>query len=68
MLASYGVGGLLPGEQYKTLALFYVYFVLKMFKNIDFCIKTRQYLQNTLSPIHARYSISVLFFQSMNVI
>ena len=26
---------------YKTLVLFVIYFVLKMFKNIDFYIKTR---------------------------
>ena len=39
--ACYRVGGTLPGEHYETLELFVVYFVLKMFKNIDFYIKTR---------------------------
>ena len=33
------VGGMVPGEHYETLALFVVYFVLKMLKNIDFCVK-----------------------------
>ena len=28
-------------DHYETLALFVIYFVLKMFKNIDFYIKTR---------------------------
>ena len=37
----YRVRGMLPGEHYETLVLFVVYFVLKMFKNIDFYIKTR---------------------------
>ena len=37
----YRVGGMLPGEHYDTLVLFVVYFVLKMFKNIGFYIKTR---------------------------
>ena len=32
---------MLPGEHYETLVLFVVYFVLKMFKNIDFYIKAR---------------------------
>ena len=32
---------MLPGEHYVTLVLFVVYFVLKMFKNIGFYIKTR---------------------------
>ena len=32
---------MLPGEHYETLVLFVVYFVLKMFKNIDLYIKTR---------------------------
>ena len=32
---------MLPGEHDKTLVLFVVYFVLKMFKTIDFYIKTR---------------------------
>ena len=32
---------MLPGEQYDTLVLFVVYFVLKIFKNIGFFIKTR---------------------------
>ena len=32
---------MLPGEHYETLVLFVVYFVLKMFKNIDFHMKTR---------------------------
>ena len=32
---------MLSGEHYETLVLFVVYFVLKMFKNIDFYIKTR---------------------------
>ena len=32
---------MLPGEHYDTLVLFVVYFVLKMFKNIAFYIKTR---------------------------
>ena len=41
LFACYRVGGLLPGEHYETLVLFVVYFVLKMFKNIDFYIKTR---------------------------
>ena len=35
------VGGMRPGEHYETLVLFVVYLVLKMFKNIDFHIKTR---------------------------
>ena len=37
----YMVGGMLPGEHYDTLVLFVVYFVLKIFKNIGFYIKTR---------------------------
>ena len=57
MLASYGVGGLLPGEQYKTLVLFYVNFVLKMFKNIDFCIKTRQYIYKILCHLFTRGTV-----------
>ena len=32
---------MLPGEHYETLVLFDVYFILKMFKSIDFYIKTR---------------------------
>ena len=28
-------------DHYETLVLFVIYFVLKMFKNIDFYIKTR---------------------------
>ena len=32
---------MLPGGHYETIVLFVVYFVLKMFKNIDFYIKTR---------------------------
>ena len=39
MHVCYRVGGMLPGEHYETLVLFAVYFVLKMFKNIDFYIK-----------------------------
>ena len=35
------IGSMLPGEHYETLVLFVVYFVLKMFKNIDFCMKTK---------------------------
>ena len=46
--ACYRVGSLLPGEQYETLVLFNVYFVLKMFKNIDFYIKPRQYIYKIL--------------------
>ena len=39
MLAT-GLGGMLPGARhYETLELFVIYFVLKMFKNIDFYIK-----------------------------
>ena len=37
----YRVGGMLRGEHYESLVLFVVYFVLKMFKNIDFYIKAR---------------------------
>ena len=37
----YRVGGMLPGEHYETLVLFVVYFVIKMFKNIDVYINTR---------------------------
>ena len=33
------VGGMLTGEHYETL--FVVYFVFKMFKNIDFYIRAR---------------------------
>ena len=32
---------MLPGEHYETIVLFVVYFILKMFKNIDFYIKKR---------------------------
>ena len=32
---------MLPGKHYETLVLFVVYFVLKMFNNIDFYLKTR---------------------------
>ena len=32
---------MLPGEHYEIVVLFVVYFVIKMFKNIDFYIKTR---------------------------
>ena len=32
---------MLPGEHYETLVVSVVYFVLKMFKYIDFYIKTR---------------------------
>ena len=32
---------MLTGEDYETLVLIVVYFVLKMFQNIDFYIKTR---------------------------
>ena len=39
--ACYRVGVTLLGEHYETLILFVVYFVLKMFKNIGFYIKTR---------------------------
>ena len=35
------VGSMLPGEHYETLVLFVIHFVLKMFKDIDFCIKTK---------------------------
>ena len=28
-------------DLYETLVLFVIYFVLKMLKNIDFCIKTK---------------------------
>ena len=38
--ACHRVGGMLPGARhYETLVLFVIYFVLKMFKNIDFYIK-----------------------------
>ena len=37
----YRVGGMLSGEHYDTLVLYVVYFVLKIFKNIGFYIKTR---------------------------
>ena len=41
--ACHRVGGMLPGARhYETLVLFVIYFVLKMFKNIDFYIKTRR--------------------------
>ena len=39
--ACYRVEGMPPREHCETLVLFVVYFVLKMFKNIDFYIKTR---------------------------
>ena len=38
--ACYRVGGMLPGKHYETVVLFVIYLVLKMFKNIDFYIKT----------------------------
>ena len=37
--ACYRVGGMLPGEHGETLELSVAYFVLKMFKSIDFYIK-----------------------------
>ena len=41
--ACHRVGSMLPGARhYETLVLFVIYFVLKMFKNIDFYIKTRR--------------------------
>ena len=32
---------MLPGEHYETRVLFVIYFVLKLFTNIDFYIKTK---------------------------
>ena len=55
--ACHRVGGMLPGEHYETLVLFVIYFVLKMFKNIDFYIKTR-----------CTRGLRVFFSQSKNVI
>ena len=55
--ACYWVGGMLPGQHYERLIHFVVYFVLKMFKNIDFYIKTR-----------CTQGVRVFFFQSKNVI
>ena len=56
--ACHRVGGMLPGARhYETLVLFVIYFVLKMFKNIDFYIKTRR-----------TRGVRVLFSQSKNVI
>ena len=48
---------MLPGEHYETLVLFVVYFVLKMFKNIDFYIKNKMHARRTR-----------IFCQSKNVI
>ena len=43
MLNCHRVGGMLPGARhYETLVLFVIYFVLQLFKNIDFYIKTRR--------------------------
>ena len=53
----YRVGGMLLGEPNKTLVLFVVYFVLKMFKSIDLYIKKR-----------CTQGVRVFFFQSKNVI
>ena len=44
-------------DHYETLVLLVIYFVLKMFKNIDFYIKTR-YTRD----------VRVSFFQNNNVI
>ena len=55
--ACYRVGGLFSEEHYETLVLFVVYFVLKMFKNIDFYIKQ-----------DARKPYAYFFLQSKNVI
>ena len=44
-------------DHYETLVLFVEYFVLKMFKNIDFYIKTR-----------CTRGVRVIFSQSKNVI
>ena len=42
LLQGWGGGGYAPRRKlYETLVLFVVYFVLKMFKNIYFYIKTR---------------------------
>ena len=49
---------MLPGARhYETIVLFVIYFVLKMFKNIDFYIKTRR-----------TRGVRVCFSQSKNVI
>ena len=43
MLNCHRVGGMLPGARYyETLVLFVISFVLHLFKNIDFYIKTRR--------------------------
>ena len=56
--ACHRVGGMLQGARhYETLALFVIYFVLKMFKNIDFYIKTRR-----------TQGVRVFFCHSKNVI
>ena len=52
-----GWGHMLPGENYETLVLLAIHFVLKIFKYIDFYIKTR-----------CTQGVLVFFLQSKKVI